>query len=308
MEFNNEESRTSEVEGAIDNNPLTVTPDALLIEVIALMNQHQANNKILGSKHHVLFGTQRKQSSCVLVLQERQLVGIFTERDIVRLTASGTNLQGLTVGEVMSKSVITLARGDLNDIFAALFIFRRYKIRHLPIVNSSNELIGIVTPESIRSVINPAHILKLMKVGDVMTDKVIHAPTNASILSLAQVMAEYKTSCVVITNEEHNLQTLEINHIPVGIITERDIVKFQLRQLNIAEVKAQEVMSTPLFLLHPNDSLWTANLEMQKRNVRRLVVSWDGAKGLGIITQSSLLRVLDPVETYRVTQVLEGRF
>jgi CBS domain-containing protein len=304
MELNNKEATNSEVEGAIDYHPLTVTPDALLIDVIALMNQ--ISNRIVETEI-VTFDTHKKQSSCVVVMQKKQIVGILTERDIVKLTASGTSLQGLVIGEVMSKSVITLPYEDLNDIFAALFLFRRYKIRHLPIVNSNNELIGIVTPESIRRLIKPAHILKLMKVSDVMTDNVIYAPANASILSLAQVMAEYKTSCVVITNEERNLQNLEINHIPVGIITERDIVKFQLQQLNLPEVQAQKVMSTPLFLLNPNDSLWSANQEMQKRNVRRLVVSWNEGKGLGIITQTSLLRVLDPVETYRVTQTLEER-
>lgn len=64
-------------------------------------------------------------------------------------------------------------------------------------------------------------------------------------------------------------------------------------------------MSTPLFLLTPEDSLWKAHQEMQRRHVRRLVVSWNGGKGLGIVTQTSLLKVFDPVEMYEVIETLQ---
>jgi hypothetical protein len=64
-------------------------------------------------------------------------------------------------------------------------------------------------------------------------------------------------------------------------------------------------MSTPLFLLSPEDSLWTAHQEMQKRRVGRLVVSWNWGRGLGIVTQTSLLRVFDPMEMYGVIENLQ---
>jgi signal-transduction protein with cAMP-binding, CBS, and nucleotidyltransferase domain len=64
-------------------------------------------------------------------------------------------------------------------------------------------------------------------------------------------------------------------------------------------------MSTPLFLLSPEDSLSTAHQEMQRRRLQRLVVSWDWGRGLGIVTQTSLLRVFDPMEMYGVIQTLQ---
>jgi CBS-domain-containing membrane protein len=64
-------------------------------------------------------------------------------------------------------------------------------------------------------------------------------------------------------------------------------------------------MSTPLLLLSPEDSLWTAHQEMQKRRVGRLVVSWNWGQGLGIVTQTSLLRVFDPMEMYGVIENLQ---
>ncbi|MGQ4647837.1 CBS domain-containing protein [Lyngbya aestuarii] len=74
---------------------------------------------------------------------------------------------------------------------------------------------------------------------------------------------------MVITQED-----VERGSLPVGIITERDIVQFQSLQLDLSQTKAETVMSTPLFMLSPEDSLWTAHQEMQQRYLRRLVVSW----------------------------------
>ena len=75
--------------------------------------------------------------------------------------------------------------------------------------------------------------------------------------------------------------------------------------LNLIDTSAEEVMSTPLFLLSPEDSLWTAHQEMQKRQVRRLLVAWNWGRGLGIVTQTSLLRVFDPLEMSWVIDTLQ---
>ena len=136
-----------------------------------------------------------------------------------------------------------------------------------------------------------------------MSKQVIQAPMTTSVLRLAQLMAEYRVSCVVITQED-----AEGSFRPVGIVTERDIVQFQSLELKISKIQALDVMSTPLFLLSPEDSLWIAHQEMQRRRVRRLVVSWNWGRGLGIVTQTSLLRVFDPMEMYGVIETLQRSF
>jgi len=133
-----------------------------------------------------------------------------------------------------------------------------------------------------------------------MTSQVVQAPLTATVLQLAQLMAEHRVSCVVITQRNS-----EDNDYPVGIVTERDLVQFQAVQIDLHKTRAQTVMSTPLFLLSPEDSLWTAHQEMQKRRVGRLVVSWNWGRGLGIVTQTSLLRVFDPMEMYGVIENLQ---
>ena len=286
---------------AIERHPLTVSPDTSLAHAIALISQahHQtcllAEDAIAPNKAAIT-----SRASCVLITQGKTILGILTERDVVRLTAQALDLQTTTVAEVMAQPVVTLPEHSVHDIFAALFLFRRYRIRHVPVVDEQQQLVGIVSHESIRQVLRPANLLRFRRVSDVMSVNVIQAQLTATVLQLAQLMAQHRVSCIVITQLDGD----DIEQ-PVGIVTERDIVQFQALQIDLAKTTAHTVMSSPLFLLNPQDSLWTAHQEMQTRKVGRLVVSWNWGQSLGIVTQTSLLRVFDPMEMYGVIENLQ---
>lgn len=284
---------------AIEQHPLKVAPETPLVEAIALISQAHHQTCLL-TDDSAAETPKPRRASCVLVLEGNTLQGILTERDVVRLTAQAIDLQATTVADVMVHPVVTLPERSVQDIFAALFLFRRYRIRHLPVVDDQDQLVGVISHESIRQVLRPANLLRFRRVADVMTPQVIHAPLDATVLQLAQLMATERVSCVVITQLDE-----EGNASPVGIVTERDIVQFQALQIDLGQTAAHQVMSSPLFLLSPEDSLWTAHQEMQTRRVGRLVVSWNWGQGLGIVTQTSLLRVFDPMEMYGVIENLQ---
>lgn len=304
MEINDCLLATPNLAMAIDRKPLKISPEMNLQEAIALMSQANGSRCALNSEADELepsFVNYPTLSSYALVMEQDRLLGIVTERDIVRLTASEVSFDKLKVSQVMTHPVITLSQEKFRDIFAALFLFRRYKIRHLPLVDQNNHLIGVISPGTIRRAMHPANLLKLRRVGEVMSRNVVHAGNKICLLNVARLMTERKVSCVIITQEDQQENIL----LPVGIITERDIMQFQCLKLNLNHVKAQEVMSTPLFLVSPEDSLLKANQEMELRRVRRLVVSWNWGKGLGIITQTSMLRIFDPMEMYSVINTLQ---
>ena len=263
----------------IEYSPLIVTPQTLLVEAIAMISQAHypscslINSDISESQSELLnLSSQVMQlevrTSCVLVKQDQDLVGILTARDVVRLTAQEIDFQNATVGDFMTTPIVTMPQRSVGDIFAVLFLFRRYKIRHLPLVDDQGELIGVVSHEGIQHILRPANLLRFRRVADVMTTEVIYAPIDTSVLDLAYLMSNHCVSCVVITQTDE-----EDNQRPVGIVTERDIVQFHAFQINLATTEAQMVMSSPLFLLSPDDSLWTAHQEMKKRRVGRMVVS-----------------------------------
>ena len=303
MEFKEQFFSFPDIESAIERSPLVVAGDLALNETIALMgriggtkcslNRDRSFNEPAGSS---------KRFSYALVLNGEELQGILTERDIVRLTAQKLNFDAVKVREVMTTEIVTIAKNSFKDIFAALFLFRRYRIRHLPIVDEADRLLGIITPASIRRAMRPENLLKMRRVGDVMSKNVVHAPMTNTVLEVAQLMAQHRVSCIVITEVDREENIL----IPVGIITERDILQFQSLQTRLDKLLAEEVMSSPLCLMSPEDSLLAANREMQQRHVRRLVVSWNWGQGLGIVTQTSMLRIFDPMEMYGVIETLQG--
>ncbi len=294
---------TPNLEDAINYTPLVVKPETTLVDVIAHMSQMPFSSCTMASVSPLTATTHATNTirpTCALIVREQEIVGILTERDIVRFAAMGMDCNHVSAADVMAHPVKTLSLEDFKDIFAVMFLFRRYRIRHLPIVDAQNQLIGVAEPASLRKVLKPANLLKLRRVSEVMSSDVIHAPPTCPVLNLAQLMAEHRVSCVVIVEPapDDGLR-------PIGIVTERDIVQFQSMQFNLSTITADEVMSSPLFLLDPGDSLWSAHQEMQQRRVRRLVVSWNWGQDLGIVTQTSLLKVFDPLEMYGIIETLQ---
>ena len=337
---------------AIDSHYLAVAPDTPLVDVLALMSQFRScmlpgwnlggknatlNNSVrdkiacVGQEEETIFESTDTADGCVLVTEKSRLVGIFTERDIVRLTAVGISLKNLQIADVMTQPPVSLQQSQEHDVFTALGLFRQHRIRHLPIVDEQEQPVGIVTHDSIRRALQPVNLLtRLRYVKDVMTTQVVHASVNSSVLKLAKLMTEHQVSCVVICQSseelklgklhsegyvecsEENLQpsnlqpsTLQGQLIPVGIVTERDIVQFQALELDLSRMLAQDVMSTPLFCLHPSDSLWRAHEEMQQHHVRRLIVKGNDGELVGIVSQTSLLQVLNPADMYGVIEILQ---
>jgi CBS domain-containing protein len=77
----------------------------------------------------------------VAVCDGNHLVGIFTERDVLRLAGDNSELQALKVGDVMTRRVLTVSPDD--DILAAGALMAERRIRHLPVVQDGM-VMGIV--------------------------------------------------------------------------------------------------------------------------------------------------------------------
>lgn len=219
---------------AIDREPLRVQSNDLVLEVIEKMSQAQGSNCDLPSASPQapadLLSTaplppvRQRRSSVALVMAGEQLIGIFTERDLVKLAAAAVPLASAKIDDVMTRDVITLQAEADQDIFTARTYFRQHKIRHLPIVDSQRQLLGVITSESIRQALQPLYFMSLKRVADVMISEVLHAPLTTSVRSLAQLMVDRRVSCVVITDRQASGDAPAHTVKPVGIVTERDIV------------------------------------------------------------------------------------
>src|SRR5579864_3244796 len=77
----------------------------------------------------------------VAVCEALRLVGIFTERDVLRLAGQGTAFGELKVGDVMTRTPFTVSPDD--DVLAAAQMMGDRRIRHLPVVQDGN-LLGVI--------------------------------------------------------------------------------------------------------------------------------------------------------------------
>jgi CBS domain-containing protein len=77
----------------------------------------------------------------VAVCDGARLVGILTERDVLRLSGHGADLDHVRVAEAMTNQVVTISPDA--DILAAARLMGERQIRHLPVVEGENVL-GIV--------------------------------------------------------------------------------------------------------------------------------------------------------------------
>ena len=77
----------------------------------------------------------------VAVCEGSRLVGIFTERDVLRLAGEAVDLDAMAVEAAMTRDVVTVSADD--DILAAARLMGERRIRHLPVVQGEN-LLGVV--------------------------------------------------------------------------------------------------------------------------------------------------------------------
>ncbi len=235
-----------------------------------------------------------------LVSDEQRLVGIFTHRDLVRLVATARPLTALTIADVMTRNLICLEDPVTQDLLEVLAKMRQHRIRHFPVVTSTGACCGIITQESLREFLNPVDLLRFRRVREVMSTAVVSALAESSALAITQLMHEHRVSCVVVTTQEPNLMVK-----PIGIVTERDIAQLSLRGIDLGTTAAAAIMSAPLTLLQPEETLWNAHEIMKAKGLQRLVVVDAVGALAGIVTQTSVLSIVDPMEAHMTITTLQ---
>lgn len=278
----------------IDPHPLKVAPDTLLKDVINQMSQLSSDCTLTPIDKS---SQPDQRCSYALVMNNQQLLGILTEHDLVKLTAAGVGFADQTALRVMNPYVVTLKASEINEALTPLQLMQQYRIRYLPIMNEQNEVDGVITATRLCQSLLAAALLKRRQVKEVMATQIITATPTTSVIAVAQLMATYRVSCVVI--QESDL------HPPLGIITEYDIIQIHRLELDLSMLVAETLMSSPLVWVHPEDLLGDVQTKIQQLYVRRLVVVNAQGHLAGLITHTSILSMLDPQEMATTIEMLQ---
>ena len=114
-----------QIMGARGTDVATIGPEATLADVARVLDE-------------------RRIGAVVVIEADGRVVGIVSERDVVRhMAADGAECLGVTVAEAMTGTVTTCKAATTTDQLMQLMTEGRF--RHVPVVDDKGGLFGIVS-------------------------------------------------------------------------------------------------------------------------------------------------------------------
>lgn len=248
------------------------------------------------SMNDALQRMRAERISSVVALMRGRPVGILTERGVIAAVAEhGQGLLKRKVSEVMS-SPVESAPEDM-PILQAFAMLTEKGIRHLVVVDAKGRARGMVTQTNMIQSLGVEYFVDVKRVGQIMTRQVASLRGLDTLSTALQLMAEGPYSCVVILE----------NGKPVGIFTERDMVRLVAEQRSMDSIPLLEVMTSPVLTIPLDTPVHHAAAMMRDNVVRRLVVV-DGAGGVrGLLTQSDIVMGMEARSVEMLREVIREK-
>ena len=126
-----------------------------------------------------------------------------------------------------------------------------------------------------------------MFIGEICNRNVIIATRETSVTELAQLMREHHVGSIIITEQQNEC------NIPVGIITDRDLViELLSKDVDIQSISAGDIMSSELITVRDSNHVYDTLKLMRGKGIRRMPVVNDENVLIGILTVDDLLDVV----------------
>ncbi|MDY0356716.1 MAG: CBS domain-containing protein [Sedimentisphaerales bacterium] len=238
---------------------------------------------VTASSDDTVFAAARRMSenniSCVVVTEEEKVIGILTDKDILKgIAAADTDFRRLEIAQRMSSPVAVVSPDE--RVMVAGRTMEARGIKRLPVVDAG-ALVGIITQtDVIRGLIS---ISPLNAVSDVMSTKVATIETGATATEAARVMAANGISCLVAIHRQE----------VAGIVTEKDLLRrIVALHKDPATTQVVDIMSFPIVAIPPTYSVLSAGRRMDTMRLHRLVVMDRTRKVCGIITQTDIMQAV----------------
>lgn len=144
-----------------------------------------------------------------------------------------------------------------------------------------------------------------MPVGEVCNREVVIINKKDSILETAKLMRNHHVGDVVVVEAKEGCI------IPVGIVTDRDIViELIAGEVPLDSVFVEDIMSPDLISVNENQGIWDTIQCMRGKGIRRIIVTGEKGNLVGILSSDDLTDLLseelsDVVKTFMREQIKE---
>ncbi len=236
-----------------------------------------APDESIGKAARIMAG--KRISSIVVTDADGRPVGIVTERDLLDAMQSERPPE-TSLRETMSSPVVTVP--ESITCLDAYQICLRDGIRHLVIVDEGDRLQGVVSETDFRLHINLTALAGYRQVAAIMSRSVFNLPPETRLKEALDLMRSHRDNCVVVVEAE----------CPVGIVTERDIVRLYSGASGTTDVTLREVMTSPVLTISLDDSINKAADLMLNTRVRHLVAVDRAGRLAGLISEHDLAHTM----------------
>lgn len=225
---------------------------------------------------------QLKAVSSVLVTEGDLILGIITERDVVRAVHQGGEIKQRSCADLMQAPVITVT--DTTLCIDAYHLMASRGIRHLAVTDADGRIVGVASEGDLMRDFGIEYFMTLKDIGSIMSPRICRLPPTASVGDAVARMLTERQSCVVV---------VDARGAPVGVLTERDIVRLCNQHAAPERLTLAETMCAPVRTVRPHGLLHEAVGQMAAAHIRRLVVVDDDGLLCGLLTHHDIVTGLE---------------
>lgn len=122
-----------------------------------------------------------------------------------------------------------------------------------------------------------------MFLKDIMQKRVVTISPEATIREAAKKMKDYRIGYLVITNSDAIR----------GCITDRDLVVWLANGKSPDETRVDQIMQSNIVTATPDTDVFDASKLMARKKIRRLPITGDNGRLLGLVSVSDIASVLE---------------
>ncbi len=252
---------------------ISITPEASLHEAVLLMTQ--------------------KHISSVVIAKESRPLGIISERTLVQFLSLGNDETPPAIKDIMQPAPLLVNDGTM-DYLEAYQRLKECGSRCLVIVDSDGLISGIITVTDLINQIGLEVFAEEKPISKIMTPNPIVMKPSSSMVDVAASMVDNIISCIIIVED----------HRPVGIITERDVVNKLEYGKSCSDMKAENIMSSPVEVVPLEARASDIIQQMKDNDFRHLVVVNDGLIA-GVVTETDIVNGIESIYVKNLIHILD---
>ncbi|MGZ8175502.1 MULTISPECIES: EAL domain-containing protein [Methylobacter] len=216
-----------------------------------------------------------RNCSAILIAVDDEIIGIWTERDVLKFDFSSPDARSTPVSEGMSSPVICVnENASLEEVSLK---FKKDGVRHYVVIDDHGKQRGIISQTDVIKKHNFEFFLVLKTAGSVLKPIPPMIQSTQSMAQASKLMHSSHSDAI----------RVEFPDESVGILTERDVVK-ALASLMLNPIVADHA-SSDLVTVNEHESLYHAKKIMLLNGFRHLGVSDNKDNLIGIINLTDIL-------------------